>query len=115
MPLVQVRRTSRVTNGTLKHLLDGLPAVVASALSCEDNRIYVPDIMIEVSEASGFDRNLKDVNIRVLAHDYPERHIDASRIQRAISTFVQKTLPGGTTWYVWLFLSFTSYGSDTES
>lgn len=115
MPLIQIRRNARVTNGTMKHLLSGLDVVAASVLSCEDGFVTPQDILVEVSDASAFDKNIKDVNIRVLAHDYLERHVRADWIQQTLSEYVQKNLPGGTSWYVWLVLGYTSYGSDTMS
>lgn len=115
MPLVIIRGSSRVTNGVLMQLLDTLPAVVAESLSCGEGRLTAKDIMIEVQEANWLDRNTKDVNIRILAHDYVERHLQIDRSQQYISGWVQKQLPGGVSWYVWLVLSTTSYGSDTMS
>ena len=117
MPLIQiVRNPDRVFGKTFERLLDMLPGVAATQLTCSDGGLLKPeDIMIEVSEFSPHDRNCKDIHIRVIAHDYPSRK--GRRLERlevigsSIAGPVERALPKGTSWYVWVLLSPTSYNA----
>lgn len=120
MPLMQIRRkTDRISDPDLIKVVQNLPAVAAQALSCkEGGELKSGDIMLEIDEMSPLDANCKDLHIRVWAHDYPSRrgeslaNLDA--IRKRISAEVLKHLPAGVSWYVWVLLAPTSYGSDTE-
>lgn len=120
MPLVKVRRrSSKIDDKDLDLITEALTIVVAKALTCEEGgRLPPSDIMIEVSEVGPYDKNVKDLNIRVLAHDYPSRRgenlASLKTRRRAIQEVVKAHLDAGTTYYVWPILAATSYGSDTE-
>ena len=121
MPLVQIRRNPRtIDQFVLKALSDKLPAVTAGILSCKEGGILAPkDIMVEFDDMSPYDTNCKDIHIRVWAHDYPARRgkdlAALDSIRERIAEEVLKHLPAGVSWYVWVLLAPTSYGSDTES
>ena len=119
MPLVQIRRNPRIiSDDVIWALNEHLPALAAKVLSCDEGGPLAPkDVMIEVDDIGPMDRNIKDIHIRVWAHDYPTRRgedLEALRsIRKQIATEVVKHLPEITTWYVWVLLATTSYGSDT--
>ena len=116
MPLVQIRRNPRkIDHFVLKALVDNLPAVAAGRLSCKEGGILAPkDIMLEFDDMGPYDANCKDVHIRVWAHDYAVRRENLDAIRQQIAEEVLKHLPQGVSWYVWVLLAPTSYGSDTE-
>lgn len=117
MPLITIRRNpDKIRLLQIARINKALPPVAAAALSTKEGGILPPeDIMIEWSDISSYDVNLKDINIRVIAHDYPERrgeNLDKAR--RTIAEEVVRHLPPETSWYVWPMILETSYGSDTE-
>lgn len=116
VPLIQIVRNPRKVFGTaFTRLLEQLPEEAANILSCEEGGILKPeDIMIEVTEFSSHDLNCKDLHVRVWAHDYPSRRENLDIIRLKISNRVWPHFPQ-ISWYVWVLLSPTSYGSDTES
>jgi hypothetical protein len=98
------------------HIVRNLPDIVADALDCEAGHLTPQDIMIQVDEVGPFDSaNLKDLNVTIYAHDYPERaaNLDSRRMQ--IERGLKQLLGEGQSWYVWIFLEKSSYGSDTMS
>jgi len=116
MPLVQIRhRSNRVDVQTIETILHGLTAVAADALTCpEGGRLTSKDVVIEVDDIGRLDKNTKDICIRVWAHDYPSRREALAEIRKKISDEVIRNLPDDVSWYVWMLLAPTSYGSDTE-
>jgi hypothetical protein len=120
VPLIQItRRQTIISDNIINALTDALTELAASELSCEDGGILSPeDIMFEVNSFGHLDRNCKDIHIRVIAHDYPSRRgedlerLDA--IRRSLSNLVVNFIPTDATWNVWVLLSITSYGSDSE-
>jgi hypothetical protein len=121
MPLIEiVRRQTVIHDRTIIALTEALASAASAELSCEDGGVLKPsDIMFEVRNFSPFDRHCKDLHIRVLAHDYPSRRGEDNErleaIQQHLSGLVADFVPAGASWYVWVLLSLTSYGSDTES
>ena len=115
MPLIQIRRrTSKFGGHFCKEIGKALPAVAAAALTCEEGGKLDPhDVMIEFDDMGDADVNCKDIHVRVWAHDYVARRRDLDVIRKTISDEVIKHLPEGVSWYVWLLLAPTSYGSDT--
>lgn len=102
-------------------LLIPLSIVAAQALSCEEGGALRPeDIMIELSPHGFHDLNVKQIHVRVYAHDYPSRRERLDDIRKAIAQplttrFSEDYREGHwPSWYVWVLLSQTSYGSDTE-
>ena len=117
MPLIVIKRNPlKIKYPTLYALGNSLPAVAADALTCaEGGQLEPKDIIIEFETCSSHDMNAKDINVRVIAHDYPARRGDLDNIRRLISAAVVGCLPDSkTSWYVWVMLLPTSYGSDTE-
>lgn len=117
MPLIKIRRGARIDDHILNKILESLPTVAAAALACKEGGPLKPkDIMIEVDRMSDSDRNVKDIHIRVIAHDYPARRGDnlaaLDEIRMKISAAVTPHLGEHMSWYVWVLLSPTSYGSD---
>lgn len=115
MPLIDVCHDSSVPVDTVSDLTKSLTGVAAAALTCEEGKtLDQKDIMIKVDRVGLSDRNMKELCIRVWAHDYPSRRANIENIRRQISEEVVRYLKPGTSWYVWVFLVPTSYGSDTE-
>ncbi len=117
MPLIFIRRRAdKVDDKTVNTITALLQHIAANALSCKEGGLLKPeDIMFEVDDVGPLDRNVKDINIRVLAHDYEERRgKNLDDIRKIISREVVSHLPEGVSWYVWPGILPTSYGSDTE-
>ena len=120
MPLIEIRRRpDAIGEEILVALRDNLPATAAKALSCDEGgELSAKDIMIEINDMGPYDKNNKDIHIRVWAHDYPTRRGENDAklniICKRIAEQVVKHLPTGVSWYVWVLLARTSYGSDTE-
>ncbi len=121
MPLIAIRGNQRrITRRVMRRLFTSLPPIAAKALSCStwsphsSNLLAPTDIMIEVDNFGRLRENCKDIHIRVYAHDYRERRNNLDKIRKMISEEVVKHLPAGVSWYVWVLLAPTSYGSDTE-
>lgn len=123
MPLIQIRRNPYIVfDNVMNRLTEALPAVAAKALSSPEGGILAPEaIMLEVDDLTMYrslNKNCKALHVRVWAHDYPSRRgkdletLDA--IRKQIAEEVVKHLPEGVSWYVWVLLAPTSYGSDTE-
>ena len=119
MPLIQiVRNPTKVSDGMLGNILSMLPAASSTILSCsEGGKLRPDDIMIEVTEFGPHDRNCKDLHVRVWAHDYPSRRGPNNKaldlMQLKIAGRVRAYLTPEISWYVWVLLATTSYGSDT--
>lgn len=116
MPIVQIRYNhNSIPNDTLVALRERLPAVAATSLTCAESIELMPQhIYLEFDRGNVLDINCKDLNIRVLVHDYPGRRKALDRMREQIAQEVVKHLPEGVTWYVWVILVTSSYGSDTE-
>jgi hypothetical protein len=116
MPLVIVRRrASKITDARIKHIAKHLPEVVAQALSCEEGRLTPEDIMIQVDEVGPLDSAMKDLNVTIYAHDYPERAANLAERCARITREFQYMIGDGQSWYIWVFLQKSCYGSDTMS
>ena len=119
MPLVQIRRDHRfVDDATIVKICEALSHVAAAVLSSpEGGSLRSEDIVIEIDDIDYLDINVKQLNVRVWAHDYPSRRgdklttLDATR--KMMARAVCEQLPPHVTWYVWVLLAPTSYGSDT--
>lgn len=115
MPLIQIRMRLATVAPALIGLQENLPVVAAAALSCEEGGKLTPkDIMLEFDDISPYDINHKDLHIRVWAHAYPWRRVNLDVIRKTIAEEVLKHIPASVSWYVWVLLAPTSYGSDTE-
>ena len=116
MPLIQVtRKLDRVSDLVVRRVVGSLPAHTAKVLTCPEGGLLKPeDIMLEVSDLGPLCLNNKDINIRVLAHDYHARRKNLAAILKDLSQKVVSQLPYGLSWYVWVILAETSYGSDTD-
>ena len=119
MPLIQVvRDPTKVPDKVLGRILEMLPLAASMLLSCkEGGKLESKDIMIEVTEFGPFDKNCKDLHVRVWAHEYPSRRgpndkaLDLIRLK--LSGRVSAYLTPDISWNVWVLLATTSYGSDT--
>lgn len=116
MPLIEVvLRPEKIGPKAIKGLQENLPAFAAKELSCEEGGDLRPeDIMIEFHDMDPRNVHCKDIHVRIFAHDYLTRNITRDGIRLRISREVRRHLPEGVSWYVWLLLGPTSYGSDTE-
>jgi hypothetical protein len=103
-----------------KQVFANFAKVSARALTCpEGGKLTPSDIMIEVRDSGEFDKNCKDLNIRVLAHDYPSREQNLDIIRRTIADEVKifrnenRYPEKDISWYVWVIL--TKAGSLTRT
>lgn len=116
MPVVTIKRNPRVIPDVmLEKIVLTLSINTANALTCEEGVLTEEDIMVEVSDVGSYDRNCKDINILVFAHDYPSRRVKLDRAQLLISRALEVYLPQSASWYIWIILGTTSYGSDTQN
>lgn len=117
MPVIQIRYNRRkIGDKAIRNVVKNIPGVASRCLSCEEGgRLAEEDIMVEVDHTRKLDKNCKDVNVRVLAHDYEERRDHLQSTRSRISKAVRKHLPKGASWYVWVILANTSYGSDSAA
>lgn len=116
MPLIQIRcDPNMIASAILTDLRHFLPPVAAEALTCkEGGPLAAGDIIIEFDNVNSLDINIKHINVRVWAHDYPSRQENLDTIRKQIAEELLKHIPPGMSWYVWVLLAPTSYGSDTE-
>jgi hypothetical protein len=76
MPKVEVTYGPLATHGRLQGLSIALPRLVAKALHAEANKdahLTENDIVVSFRESSPLDTRRYDIEITVLANDYPER------------------------------------------
>lgn len=116
MPLIQIRyRTGKVGYKRVDNLIDAISSVAAKGLACEEGGpLAAEDMMVEVDLVGPQDRRVKDVNIRIIAHDYPTRRENLVATRRDVQRKVAGFLTSEMSYYVWPMLGYTSYGSDTE-
>jgi len=116
MPLIEVRRHSANVHGPLLNdVIDALIPAAARALTCaEGGKLANGDIMVEASVLSASCKNVKDIHIRVIAHDYPSRRERLEDINKDIASAIRPLIPEGIAWYVWTLLVPTAYVSDSE-
>ena len=122
MPLITIKYDERkIPPEFLEDFVKSLPAVAAQALSCEEGGELKPeDIMIELDSHGPNDTNVKEFQMRIYAHDYPSRRTNLDDIRKTIALHLMNSFQEifcrgrEPSWYVWVFLSQTSYESDTE-
>lgn len=116
MPVIQIRYNRDVIpDNSIVAITKKLPPVAADVLTCAESIMLEPQhIMLEVDHASALDVNCKDINVRVWSHDFPGRRDGIDMIRNRIAKELLAHLPSGVSWYVWVLLAPTSYGSDTE-
>jgi hypothetical protein len=117
MPLValQYKRKS-IRDKMLGKLARALPTIVAGALDIPENRnarLTPAEIEVWVMESGKHDVNVKDIEIIIWAHDYPERlaNLEARKetILDGVRTFLaanNQSLSG----FVWVLLQPSAYG-----
>ncbi len=113
MPLVLVRHKADVPPGTLRVVVDALPAIVASALSTENNldgTLRPGEIVVWVMEGSSLDANTKPLEVVIFANGYLERELSLGRRRRFIVDRLRQVAPvlcgRG---YAWVLLAQGSY------
>lgn len=112
MPLIEIRYSlQKLHINDIRRVIDVLPLVSSTALTCpEGGLLKEEDIMIEAQPFGTFDKNCKELHIRILAHNYRSRLKRIDAIQDAILGRVRVCI-GDVNAYVWLILAPTSYGS----
>ena len=98
----------------LMDLCNSLPKIVADALDTPENpeaRLGSKDIEVEVEPHPILSVNKKDIEILILAHDYPERRKNLDERRASIDNAVKKIIPEKYHGFVWIFLGHTSFGS----
>lgn len=115
MPVIQIRYNQHVVpDNSIIAITKNLPAIAANVLTCAESITLEPQhIMLEIDRATDLDVNCKDVNVRVWSHDFPGRRDRIDTIRNHIAKELLAHLPSGASWYVWVLLAPTSYGSDT--
>lgn len=119
MPIVQLRyKPGRDLEELACKLAEALPAIVAPQLSIagaelHDGMVTQKEIIVEVTEGSQADVNTKDLQITILAHNFPERvETDEQRkdaMLKGVRTFLadfDRNVDG----FVWLILAPTAFG-----
>lgn len=116
MPVIQIRyHRDIIPDNSIVAITKKLPAVAASVLTCAESIMLGPQhIMLEIDHASALDVNCKDISVRVWSHDFPGRRNSIDTIRCRIAEEVLTHLPKGVSWYVWVLLAASSYGSDDE-
>jgi hypothetical protein len=103
---------SVLNNVQLIMLLNGLPKIVADALTCEnpDGKLTPADVEIWTREASINDRGSDNLQIVIFANSYPERLANLNDRQKIITEAVRKYLPPRVHGWVWIRLAESSCG-----
>jgi hypothetical protein len=91
MPLVTVQYDSISLAGLANFLADGLPKVVAGALTCAhpDGSLTELDVEVEVSLMSSGMRTRYNVRVIVEANEYPERMTHLGKSKAAIAAAIK--------------------------
>lgn len=113
MPLVEVDRDPKVvTDEILKPLVDGLPEMVASTLTCDDadGHLTPEDIKIRVRDFGPYDKHHYDVEVIILANFYPQRGKTLELRRRVICNEVKYLLRSKVHGFVWVNLTDGSFG-----
>lgn len=90
MPFVTMRyKRSRVTSSFVDMLAHELPRIIAPHLSLggrerNEGLVTPDDIMVQCEEGGPYDVNTKDIQISILAHDFPERVVNLESRKEAI-------------------------------
>ena len=119
MPIVQLRyKSDRGLEELVGNLAKALPAIIAPQLTVlgselHDGMVTEKEIIVEVTECSQADINTKDLQITILAHNFPDRiETDEQRkdaIIKDVRTFLadyDRNVEG----FVWLILVPTAFG-----
>lgn len=112
MPLIKITRNPQtIDDEVLERVLEVLPKSAAKALSTEEGgQLTEAEMMVEVDDIGPKDRNVPDIGVIILAHDYNERKLNLDERREFIQHEVVDCLPIDTKGYVWLILAPTSYG-----
>jgi len=112
MPLIVVNRGSKVSDGLFRDLIDALPELVASALTCEnpDGKLTAADVELWSRQRDDVhDRGFKDLQIVVFANDYPERRVNLDERQKMLKDSIRELLPSGVHGWLWVRLAPSSF------
>ena len=97
MPMVRVQyRQGIVTGAVANRLSDGLPRIIAEALTCVNPQGYLSADDVEV-EVKAMDKGLRtdyDLHIDVEANDYPDRRSSLEQRSHQIAQKVRAFLDG---------------------
>ncbi|MDO8435907.1 MAG: hypothetical protein Q7S82_00780 [bacterium] len=113
MPLVVVNKNpEKIDCGLLERLVDRLPGLVASALTCEhpDGGLEAQDVEVWVQDFGPNDINTTDVEIIIWANLYPERQANLDDRREKICKGVRLILPKMIKGFVWVILNPGSFG-----
>ncbi|MBZ9571952.1 hypothetical protein KJA15_01260 [Patescibacteria group bacterium] len=96
----------------IKELIDNLPGIVAEALSVPgtDGELTSDEIEVKFETFGPFDVHSKDIEIIILANDYPERKKNLDERQTLIKEGVKRILYSGITGFVWVLPLPGSFG-----
>lgn len=108
MPLALVYRDKTISDQTLSQIVKSLPKIVSDNLSISEK----PEITLSPSEVGircfdtgPFDTQMRAVEIIIVAHDYPERHVKIEEKARTIAREVHDaTSCGLKSIWVWVLL-----------
>lgn len=74
MPFVLVSRNPTVVvDEEMNDFVAVLREVIAKHLSCEERRLTAKEVSVMVRDTGGFDQNMGNLQIVVLAHNFPSR------------------------------------------
>ncbi len=118
MPVVMVQYRFGLDQ-VVARLAKALPEIVAPNLTIEgrpldDGSITPAEIIVRCNKGSEMDVNGKELEIIILAHDFPERKANLEERKDAIIEGVRKFFKEedfrGVAGFVWIFLVPTAFG-----
>ncbi len=111
MPQAYIARDLAVVDDkTLRQIVELLQPVAAVALSVKGvGELNARDILVEVKDFGPFDRHARDLQIIILAHEYPERAHNIDERTAQIAMYLGKMIPKGVSYSIWCILGTSSY------
>lgn len=108
MLLALVYRDKTISDQTLSQMVKALPEIVSKNLSISakpETTLSPSEVGIRCFDTGPFDTHMRAVEIIVVAHDYPERHVKIEEKARAIAREVHEaTSCGLKSIQVWVLL-----------
>ncbi len=120
MPLVllQYRPNLGLTNMATE-LAEELPKIVAPALNINgrenlNGRVLPEDVTVWLVPGGEHDQNVKDLEIMIWAHDFPERkmtlEVRKNEVIEGVQRFLDDRLGRPVSGFVWILLQPSAYG-----
>jgi hypothetical protein len=117
MPLVTIQMGKDFDGGYMRMFASHIQLAVANALSCEEGKLEPAEVEVMLTRVDP-DRHVgyKDLEITVVANDYPSRQAKLFEAKMNIARQVKFLLPSPTrTWHVWVQLVPASYTDNLQA